>query len=32
VDDVRVENGQIVIEDQASHKKVQLKATINLAP
>jgi hypothetical protein len=27
VDDVRIENGQIVIEDHAAHKQVRLAAT-----
>jgi hypothetical protein len=30
VDDVRIENGQIVVEDRSAHKQIRLAATINL--
>ena len=32
VDDVRIGNGQIVIEDRAARKEVRLAATVHLEP
>jgi hypothetical protein len=32
VDDVRIENGQIVVEDRSAHKQIRLAATIDLHP
>ena len=32
VDDVRIENGQIVVEDRSAQKQVRLAATVNLRP
>ena len=32
VDDVRIENHEIVVEDRLSHKQVRLAATVNLQP
>jgi hypothetical protein len=32
VDDVRIENGQIIIEDRSARKQIRLPATVNLQP
>jgi len=32
VDDVRMENGQIVVEDHAAHKEVRLATSVRLEP
>jgi hypothetical protein len=32
VDDVRLENREIVVEDQSAHKQIRLAATVNLQP
>jgi hypothetical protein len=32
VDDVRIENREIVVEDQSAHKQIRLAATVNLQP
>jgi len=32
IDDVRLENGQIIVEDRSAPKQIRLAATVNLQP